>query len=211
MVSKSLKDEIRMKVWRALMEKNAALPPFPVFGRIPNFRGASEAAERLKSLENYDSAKVVLCNPDSPQRPVRERVLRDGKILIVATPRLSKGFMAIERSEDPFYDSTIRGLMEKGKPVNPGDYKIDLFIAGSVAVSREGYRLGKGTAYSDTEYNLWKKAGSIEEKTIAITTVHDLQVLDHVPRDEWDVPVDLIVTPSKVMWTVLGSRRINMF
>ncbi|MDH5811226.1 MAG: 5-formyltetrahydrofolate cyclo-ligase [Candidatus Methanomethylicaceae archaeon] len=211
MNSKSLKDEIRTKVWRALMEKNAALPPFPIFGRIPNFRGAGEAAERLKSLTNYRSAEAILCNPDSPQRPVREMILRDGKILIVATPRMSKGFMAIERSDDPFYDSTIRGLMERGRPVNPGDYKIDLFIAGSVAVSREGYRLGKGTAYSDTEYNLWKRAGSIDEKTISITTVHDLQVLDYVPRDEWDVPVDLIITPTRTMWTVLGSKRLNLF
>lgn len=210
MGSRNIKDEIRMKVWRTMMERNAALPPFPVFDRIPNFRGAGEAAQRLRRLERYEGAKIVLCNPDSPQRPVREVVLRDGKVLIVATPRLSRGFMVIERSEDPFYDSTIRGIMERGKPIMPGDCRIDLFIAGSVAVSQEGYRLGKGTAYSDTEYSLWKKAGSIDEKTIAITTVHDLQVLDYVPRDEWDVPVDLIITPTRTMWTMLGSKRLGI-
>ncbi|MBC7112515.1 MAG: 5-formyltetrahydrofolate cyclo-ligase [Candidatus Methanomethyliales bacterium] len=210
MGSKNLKDEIRMKVWRAMMERNVALPPFPVFGRIPNFVGADEAANRLRRLKEYEEARVVLCNPDSPQRPVREAVLRDGKILVVATPRLSRGFMVIERSEDPFYDSTIRGFLERGRPIVPGDYKIDLFIAGSVAVSNEGYRLGKGTAYSDTEYTIWKKAGSINGKTIAITTVHDLQILDYVPRNEWDVPVDLIVTPTKTIWTSLGYRRLNI-
>ena len=209
--SKSLKDEIRAKVWRLLMEKNAALPPFPIFGRIPNFRGANEAAERLKTLTNYRRAEAILCNPDSPQRPVREIALRDGKILIVATPRMSKGFIVVESSENHFYCSTIRGLMERGKPVSPGDYKIDLFIAGSVAVSQEGYRLGKGTAYSDMEYKLWRDAGSIDEKTIAVTTVHDFQVLDYVPKDDWDVPVDLIITPTKIMWTVLGSKRLNLF
>ena len=192
------------------MERNAALPPFPVFGRIPNFRGASEAAQRLRRLERYEDAEIVLCNPDSPQRPVREAVLRDGKVLIVATPRLSRGFMVVEKSEDPFYDSTIRGIMERGKPIMPGGCRIDLFIAGSVAVSQEGYRLGKGMAYSDTEYGLWKKAGSIDERTIAITTVHDLQVLDYVPRDEWDIPVDLIITPTRAIWTVLGSKRLNI-
>ncbi|RLF03982.1 MAG: 5-formyltetrahydrofolate cyclo-ligase, partial [Thermoprotei archaeon] len=58
MASKSLKDEIRMKVWRALMEKNVALPPFPIYGRIPNFKGADEAARRLRSIKEYIEAEV---------------------------------------------------------------------------------------------------------------------------------------------------------
>jgi len=189
------------------MEENIALPPFPIFGRIPNFRGADEAADRMKRLPVYGKAEVLLCNPDSPQRPVREIALQDGKVLIVATPRLSKGFLAIEKSVNPSYDSTIKGLMERGKAVRPGDYNIDLFIAGSVAVSVEGFRLGKGTAFSDKEYSLWHKAGSIDQRTIRITTVHDLQIIDDIPRDEWDVPVDLIITPTRTIWTVLGSKK----
>ncbi len=203
------KDEIRMKVWKSMMEKRAALPPFPIYGRIPNFKGATEAALKLRGLEEYARARVLLCNPDSPQRPVRENALRDGKTLIVATPRLSRGFVVIEKSEEPLYHSTIRGIMERGEPVNPGDYNIDLFIAGSVAVSPEGYRLGKGTAYSDIEYRLWQKAGSINDRTIKITTVHDLQVVDFVPREEWDVPMDLIITPTRTIWTLIGLKRLN--
>ena len=206
MASKSLKDEIRMKVWRALMEKNAALPPFPIYGRIPNFKGADEAARRLRSIKEYIEAEVVLCNPDSPQRPVREMALRDGKMLIVATPRISKGFVMIHKPRDPVHASTIRGFMEMGKPVKPGDYDVDVFVAGSVAVSLEGYRLGKGTGYSDIEYKLWSEAGSITDKTLRVTTVHDLQVVDYIPRDEWDVPVDLILTPTRTLWTVQAKR-----
>ncbi len=201
MTTKDLKDEIRMKVWNLLLEKDAALPPFPIYGRIPNFKGALEAARRLKYLECYAKAEVVLCSPDSPQRALREIVLREGKTLIVATPRLLKGFVAIQKSRRPFYDSTIRGLMESGDAVKPGDYNIDLFVAGSVAVSLEGYRLGKGTAYSDKEHRLWIEAGSITDRTVRLTTVHDLQVLEFVPKDEWDVPVDLILTPTRTIWT----------
>lgn len=198
---KDLKDEIRMRVWRSLLKKGVAMPPFPIYGRIPNFKGAREAAWQLKSLLEYGKAGVVLCNPDAPQRPLREMVLRDGKILIVATPKLFRGFLVIERAQRPFYDSTIRGFLENGRSVRPGDYDIDLFIAGSVAVSKEGYRLGKGTAYSDREYRLWREAGSITDGTLRITTVHDLQVLEFVPKDEWDVPVDLILTPTRILWT----------
>jgi len=204
--ARSVKDEVRMRVWRALMERGAALPPLPVYGRIPNFKGADEAARRLRGVEMYVEADVLLCNPDSPQRPVREMALRDGKVVIVATPRLSKGFMAVYKPRDPVYASTIRGFMSVGRPVKPGDYEIDVFVAGSVAVSLEGYRLGKGTGYSDVEYKLWREAGSISDRTLRVTTVHDIQVVEHVPRDEWDVPVDLILTPTRTIWTSQARR-----
>lgn len=200
------KDEIRMIVWRRLMDEGVALPPYPIFGRIPNFKAADEAALKLKRIEEYLKAEVVLCNPDSPQRPVREMVLRDCKVLIVASPRLSKGFVMLHKPRDAAYASTIRGFMELGKPVKPGDYDVDVFVAGSVAVDLEGYRLGKGTGYSDVEFKLWFEAGSITDRTLRVTTVHDLQVLDRVPKEEWDVPVDLILTPTRILWTTQASR-----
>lgn len=188
-----------------MMDKGVALPPFPIYGRIPNFKGADKAAHKLSNLDFYKKSKVILCNPDSPQRPVREIVLRDGKILIVATPKLSKGFICIEKSENPHYESTIKGMMEKGKLVKPGDYEIDIFIAGSVAVSTKGYRIGKGTGFSDIEYKLWEKC--MKENVIRITTVHDLQVIDYVPSDYWDIPMDLILTPTRIIWTEIGIAR----
>jgi 5-formyltetrahydrofolate cyclo-ligase len=197
------KDEIREKIWRMMVEKKVALPPFPVHGRIPNFKGAREAAMRLRNLDEYRKAEVLLCNPDSPQIHVREMALKDGKILVVATPRLSRGFIEV-RGQD--ISPTIRGMIERGRPVKPGDHKIDIFVAGSVAVSVEGYRLGKGTGYSDVEFRMWREAGSIDDRTLRVTTVHDIQVVEFVPRDEWDVPVDLISTPTRIIWTNLSKR-----
>jgi 5-formyltetrahydrofolate cyclo-ligase len=197
------KDEIREKIWRMMVEKKVALPPFPVHGRIPNFKGAREAAMRLRNLDEYRKAEVLLCNPDSPQIHVREMALKDGKILVVATPRLSRGFIEV-RGQD--ISPTIRGMIERGRPVKPGDHKIDIFVAGSVAVSVEGYRLGKGTGYSDVEFRMWREAGSIDDRTLRVTTVHDIQVVEFVPRDEWDVPVDLISTPTRIIWTKLSKR-----
>jgi 5-formyltetrahydrofolate cyclo-ligase len=127
------KDEIREKIWRMMVEKKVALPPFPVHGRIPNFKGAREAAMRLRNLDEYRKAEVLLCNPDSPQIHVREMALKDGKILVVATPRLSRGFIEV-RGQD--ISPTIRGMIERGRPVKPGDHKIDIFVAGICCCER---------------------------------------------------------------------------
>ena len=128
-------------------EKNIATFPKPVYHRIPNFVGAEKAAQNLRDLPEYKSARVVFCNPDSPQRPVREMVLRDGKVLVMATPRLKQGFLLIDPSllspSQISEASTIHGAFKFGRSVEPNAVKVDLFVAGSVAVSQDGGRLGK--------------------------------------------------------------------
>jgi len=197
------KEDIRTKVWRLMEERGIATFPKPVFHRIPNFLGAEKAAQRLKELSEYKAAKAIFCNPDSPQRPVREMVLRDGKILVMATPRLRKGFLLLEPSviskNRVFEASSIRGAFKYGRLIKPSEVKVDLFVAGSVAVSLDGGRLGKGTGYSDQEYDILKKAGCLNLETLVVTTVHDVQIVEEIPRDEWDVPVDVIVTPTRVI------------
>lgn len=192
-----------MRVWRLMEEKGVASFPRPVFHRIPNFFGAEKAAQNLKELPEYKAAKVVFCNPDSPQRPVREMTLMDGKILVMATPKLRRGFLLLDPSVIPqnrvFKASTIRGAFKHGRLVEPSQVKVDFFVAGSVAVSLDGGRLGKGTGYSDQEYAILKDSGSLAPGIIVATTVHDVQIVEKIPREEWDVPVDVIVTPTRVI------------
>ena len=65
------KQDIRIKVWDFLEQKNLASFPRPVHNRIPNFLGASQAGQRLSELDEFQEAKVVKVNPDKPQEEVR--------------------------------------------------------------------------------------------------------------------------------------------
>ena len=71
-------------------------------------------------------------------------------------------------------------------------------VAGSVAVTRSGARLGKGGGYSDLEYALCREAGRIDDRTAIATTVHPLQIVRSVPETGHDFRVDLIATPRQV-------------
>src|SRR5204863_266035 len=87
-------------------------------------------------------------------------------------------------------------------PVYPRDLPhIDLVVAGSVAVSRTGARLGKGGGYSDLEYALCRTVGCIDDRTRIATTVHPLQIVRAVPETDHDFRVDLIVTPARARQT----------
>ena len=184
-------------------EKGIASFPRPVFHRIPNFVGAEKAAQNLRELPEYKAAKVVFCNPDSPQRPVRAMALRDSKILVMATPKLRRGFLLLDPNTIPqnrvFEASTIRGAFKRGRFVKPSEVNVDLFVAGSVAVSLDGGRLGKGTGYSDQEYAILKDSGSLAPGIIVVTTVHDVQIVEKIAGEEWDIPVNVIVTPTRVI------------
>lgn len=200
------KEEIRNRIWD-LMEREG-VARFPgTRGRIPNFQGAAITAGRLSQTEVWREAKRIKANPDMPQRPVRELILSQGKVLYMAVPRL--------RSEKPFLEldpsrlrgrfreaSTIRGAFRLGRPVSPEEMEpIDLIVAGSVAVTKQGARVGKGGGYSDLEYAIGREVGVIDEKTPVVTTVHWLQIISDIEMKIHDIPLALIITPEEVIVT----------
>ena len=198
------KQEIRERVWRVLEERGVARFPRPVRGRIPNFIGAEEAADRLLSLEAYRNAEVVKVSPDSPQRRIRYRCLADGKTLIMPTPRLSKGFLILDPKNIPrkmFRDaSTIRGAFKWGRLIEPEKLpRVDFIVVGSVAVSRDGVRIGKGGGYGELEYAILRELGKVDEETPIATNVHDLQVFEELPSDPYDLTLDYIATPTRII------------
>jgi len=206
------KQRIREYIWRLLEEKGVARFPKPVYGRIPNFVGSEIAASRILELEEYRGARVVKVSPDSPQRYIRYRCLLDGKILIMPTPRLREGFLILNPSKinrrNYEYASTIRGAFIYGEKILPEDLpRIDLIVTGSVAVTKDGLRLGKGGGYSELEYAILMEYGKVERSTPIATNVHDLQIVEWLPRDAYDLTVNIIATPTKIMKVEGGAER----
>jgi 5-formyltetrahydrofolate cyclo-ligase len=70
-----------------------------------------------------------------------------------------------------------------------------------VAVGEDGARLGKGGGFADLEYAVASAAGLIGPDTVVVTTVHELQVqpAGSIPTTTHDVPVDVVVTPERVI------------
>jgi 5-formyltetrahydrofolate cyclo-ligase len=198
------KQAIRDRIWTLMERRRVAAFP-GARGRIPNFVGASAAADRLAALDEWHSARVIKSNPDAPQRYVRLRALREGKVVYMAVPRLRqvRCFWELDprRLRDLRSAASIGGAAEAGRAVDPRDLPhIDLVVAGSVAVSPTGARLGKGGGYSDLEYALCREVHRIDDRTRVATTVHPLQVVrGEIPETEHDFRLDLIVTPERVL------------
>jgi 5-formyltetrahydrofolate cyclo-ligase len=205
------KQAARERAWAALEEAGAARFPRPIHGRIPNFAGSEAAARALAATPEFQRARVVKVNPDAPQRYLRAEVLRQGKILLAPTPRLREGFLVLDPAAiDPkayAKAAAIGGLFQYGTPTPLETAPTpDLLVVGSVAVSEAGARTGKGEGYGEIEYALLRELGRIDAQTPLATTVHDLQVVPSLPIEPFDVTVDLIVTPTRVI-RVEGTRQ----
>jgi 5-formyltetrahydrofolate cyclo-ligase len=145
-------------------------------------------------------------SPRPAQQPVRERALRDGKLLYMAVPMLADDlpFRVLDPASltVPPAEAASRKTAARIAPKIALDQMlpIDMVVCGSVAVNRQGARLGKGAGYSDIEVALLQEAGLIGPSTVIVTTVHPLQVIDAAfPETEHDFSVDLIVTPDQVI------------
>jgi 5-formyltetrahydrofolate cyclo-ligase len=202
------KEEIRERVWALLEKHRVGRFPKPIRGRIPNFAGAEVAAAQVTTLEEWRRARCIKCNPDAPQRPLRLRALREGKLLFMAVPRLTAERCFLRLSPDKLGGqlakaATIKGASALGEPILARELPtIDLVVAGSVAVNLRGARVGKGGGYSDLEFALARELGRVRENTPVLTTVHELQILDEdLPMNNHDVPLDIIVTPDRVLRT----------
>lgn len=196
------KDAARQAVWDRLQAERLARFPFPPHGRIPNFAGAREAAERLFEVEPWRSARRIKVNPDAPQRPVREAALRRGITVFVPTPRLRAGFKKLDPARIPQDRIRTAASLSKGasfaEDVALGSLPaMDAIVCGSVAVTRDGRRCGKGEGYSDLEYAILRELG--HPAAPVATTVHPVQILRRLPRDPTDLPLSLIVTPHEVI------------
>jgi 5-formyltetrahydrofolate cyclo-ligase len=211
---RAAKAALREEIWDAM--RAAKVARFPgAKGRIPNFAGAEAAAERLRSTEAWRAARTVKANPDTPQWPVRQRALEDGKVVFMAVPRLveDEPFFLLdpERLADtPRAASSIKGASRSARRAALADLEpVDLVVAGCVAAGEDGARLGKGGGFSDLEFALAAEAGLVDRSTLVATTVHELQLRPPgaIPVADHDIRLDLIATPERIIECARPRRR----
>ncbi|MBF8269244.1 MAG: 5-formyltetrahydrofolate cyclo-ligase [Gammaproteobacteria bacterium] len=123
-------------------------------------------------------------------RHLIQELQRQNKIIVVPKT-LPDGNMAailLQSWQDLETDSFGIQVPRSSEPY-PG--KIDICLTPGLGFSPTGQRLGYGRGYYDT----WFSKNQVDHK---IAIGYDCQVLEVIPVDETDVPVDKIVTEKKI-------------
>ncbi|XP_039450091.1 methenyltetrahydrofolate synthase domain-containing protein [Culex pipiens pallens] len=234
------KRTFRLETWQKIKEQKLSpvrrFNSFGMFNKIPYLVGVDKAAELLAETDEFKKANSIKVNIDLAQEQVKLEVIKAGKTLLVPPSHKSanvyakikapadtaeldlaaqKKLIKLQAAEDTFDEIDINSTE-----------KIDMVVVGSYAVDRQGRRIGKGNGYVDLDVGILTHLGCLTKDTLIVTTVHDVQVYDALPENlfqSYDLPLDLIVTPTEVIrvgkrlgrpagieWNLLSSRRLEI-
>jgi len=207
------KDVVRHEIWHSLEITGTAVGP--AWSMIPNFVGADMAAWHLAQTPEWQRAKTIKTNPDAPQIPIRLRALYQGKRVFAPVPYLTQDFPYLRLDPERLQHkgisfelaATAQGFMEHGERIEFDQVDpLDFCVCGSVAVTREGGRTGKGAGFADLETAIFRELGIVTAETPMATTVHSSQLVDiaRVPMQSHDSPLDLVATEKELIRT--GNR-----
>lgn len=199
-------DRLRTAVWPQL---RMVARPHPILGFdfdnfIADFDGSTRCADLICALPSYQQAQAVFVTPDESTLTVRQRVLEDGKILVVTTFGITRGFRMVRPADLPDGGAEQAASMEWLHEVAPSvtlaglaGLSISFLVTGAGAVTDGGIRLGKGHGYFDLEWAMLSEIGALSVEPVVVGVVHDCQRL-HVTTDAaaHDVPLDMVVLPS---------------
>lgn len=210
------KDALRAEIWARLDAGGIGMGP--TWSHIPNFVGADQAAWHLAQTAEWRAARVVKCNPDPPQIPLRLRALYEGKMLYAPVPYLTRDFPYLRIDPAKLaakgisfeLAATSEGYMAHGERIGFEDVEpIDFAVVGSVAVSRSGARTGKGAGFADLETGIFRALGRIGPATVLATTVHSSQLVPEarVVMQAHDSPLDYVATEGELIATGNAAPR----
>jgi 5-formyltetrahydrofolate cyclo-ligase len=177
-----LKDELRRKITskrRSLSKEEHAELTERILRRILNLPEVSDAINILLYHSIKGEPSVERLQDILPDRSfIFPRVRGEELELIKVDSQkvMAKGAFGIREPKE-------------GLRVDPED--VELALVPGIAFDREGYRLGWGRGYYD---RLLKRVGGFK-----VGVAYSFQVLERLPRDPWDVPVDAVVTEKEVI------------
>ncbi len=168
---------------------------------------SSKIRENLFSLPELKDAKNVLFyvsfnNEVNTIGMIKELLINGEKNIIV--PFVEKGNPILQLSGLKDFNELepkTYGILEpkEGKIKKFNINNLDLVIVPGVAFDKSGHRIGYGFGYYD---RFLKK---LSKDAIKIGLCYDFQLIDKIPEEKHDVPMDIVVTERKVF------KAINKF
>lgn len=154
---------------------------------------ASKVFSRLEDLNIFQSAKNILIYYSLPDELPTVQIIEqwcDKKKLYL--PRVAGDDLEIL----PYHRECLNvGSYDIEEPTGADIVSIDvidLVIVPAVAFDRRGYRLGRGKGYYDRLLSC--------AKVIKVGVGYDFQLMESVPVESHDVPMDIVITPSELLY-----------
>lgn len=181
---------------RNILSKRGAL------GNEERLSLSRKAFSTLKSTEYYKNAKNIFIfisfgTEIDTHEFIKEGIIEGKNMLVPLTihesrdmkPSLVKDF---DTELEPGYFNILSPKEEFLRFVDP--MEIDLVIVPGAAFDRRGYRVGYGGGFYDRFLSQ-----KVRKDVPKIAIGFDLQIIEEVPIEEFDFPVDYIITEKEII------------
>ena len=155
---------------------------------------------QLKEMPQFAEAKNVFCyvsfRSEIPTKQIIDYCLQQGKkVYIPVCVEETKEMIIAELHADTELTISGYGLSEPSlSSIFFGDREmLDIALIPGAVFDKSGYRIGYGAGYYDKFFAHTKKC--IDKAALA----YSIQLVDQVPTDSHDIPVDCIVTENGVI------------
>ena len=154
------------------------------------------AQQRLAALPELSQSRTVALFMPQPSEPPLQQLAEEleQREVAVVFPRVVGDALAFHRARPDALQPGYGGISEPAASdplVAVG--AIDLFVVPGLLFDRAGVRLGRGGGHYDRALQ-HTRAGALR---VGYCTAP--QLVDELPCDSWDVPMDVIVTDREVL------------
>ena len=148
----------------------------------------------LNSKEYINSQKIFIYisfKSEVDTKSIILRALKDKKeIFVPRTDIKNKVMDAVKINSFDNLKESAYGILEPSDTAEAVDCEsIDLIVMPGAAFDINKSRIGYGAGYYDKYLN-----SITSKKVIKIALAYDFQIVDNIPSDKYDVPVDYVIT-----------------
>ncbi|MBI2656341.1 5-formyltetrahydrofolate cyclo-ligase [Candidatus Woesearchaeota archaeon] len=180
---------MKNRLKESMLEKRNSLPKEEIAQK------SRQIEKNLFNLEKYKKSKAVMFfvsfNSEVNTHDMIKKSLKEKTVVV---PKVVHH--EIEPSVIIDFDNLVPsgkfGILEPIEAMKIACKNIGLILVPGIAFDKEGHRIGYGFGYYD---KFLKKV----PKAFKIGLCFDFQVVEKIPREMHDVPVDMIVTEKRVI------------
>ncbi len=161
-------------------------------------RLSEDIANKLRELIKRTGArKVLLYSPVDGEPDISSlfpEIISEGKLLL---PKVTgRNIIVCEIKDTSELKRGAFGILEPSECRSVDISEVELAAVPGIAFDREGYRLGFGKGFYDRLLQ--------NSRAFKVGILYSFQLIDFIPRDPWDVPMDILITERETLDTKGG-------
>lgn len=174
-----------------------------------------EIIKRFCESKYYKDAKGIFIyisyGTEINTKGIIKKALSENKKIYV--PRTEFDTRTMDAVEIISFDNLIEssyGILEPSKEeqeINPNE--LDLIVVPGVAFDRNGGRMGYGAGFYDRYFKKIHKENA--KRITKLALAYDFQVVDKVPMNKQDIPVDYIITEKEFIDWIYAVQFVAGF